>query len=254
MSTERNIHNGDHHSLLAQETTELDDIANMPEVVAPLSSHAAQQPDEAQLLEILENDFPKTFAFMDHEDFVTCARELYETHQSEETDLMSMGYLFPKFLAEHAQLKTSPEYGELAHLEFALSSAFDAPNAQVLTKTVSSRLRADDWAALHFKSHPSVTRLSFKTNAPEIWAALQKGELIESKSKALIVEIIVWRANNLARFRPMSYDEAMIWDEANKGANFSQLCEMLASYWPTEKAPLKASAYIQAWIAAEFLI
>lgn len=255
MSTLKEIQDRFQKSILQQDATALDDIIDTSKEERAVLLNVYQHAYGARLIEFLENDFPKTLIYMGDENFKNIAKDYYEAHPSDNPNARWFGRFFPQFLSEHPQLIEAPECGELAHLEFALNTAFDAPNNKALTKGDLARLSSDDWPTLTFNAHPSTTRLSLKTNASEIWTALHKEEeLIESKSKALIIEVIVWRGNNMARFRPISYDEAMIWDEAKKGANFGQLCEMLATYWPSEEAPLKAAGYLQAWIASEFLI
>ena len=255
MSTLKEIQEKFQKSILQQDETIIDDIVDTSKEERAVLLNVYQHAYGARLIEFLENDFPKTFAYMGDENFNHIAKDYYETHPSDNPNARWFGRFFPEFLAKHPELVNNPECGELAHLEYALGTAFDAPDTKPLTKTDFAQLSPEDWPTLKFKAHPSTSRLSLKTNASEIWSSLHKEEeLVESKSKALIIELISWRGDNMARFRTMSYDEAMIWDEALKGANFGQICEMLGTYWPSEEAPLKAAGYLQAWIASEFLI
>lgn len=79
--------------------------------------------------------------------------------------------------------------------------------------------------------NPTAIRLTFATNAADIWSAL-KNETAPPKPKALPEPqaIVVWRQDFMARFRSLSTEEAMMWNEAAKGVRFGVLCEMVATF------------------------
>ena len=99
-----------------------------------------------------------------------------------------------------------------------------------------------------FQPHPTVRRLDFVTNAADIWTALHN-EAAPPKAKALgePQAILVWRQDVTARFRPLSPEEAMMWDEAAHGTRFGVLCEMVATFGGEEGAELRAAAYLKDW-------
>ena len=255
MSTLKEIQEKFQQSILKQDESVLEEIVNTTKEERDVLLGVYQHAYGARLIEFLENDFPHTLNYLGDEIFQKLATDYYVAHPSDDPNARWFGRHFPDFITQHPELKANPEVGELVHLEYALGTAFDAPDLTPLTLNDLRNLRPEDWPTMTFKAHPSTSRISLQTNASEIWTSLQRQEdVVESKSKAMITEIICWRGDNMARFRRMSYDEAMIWDEANKGANFSQLCEMLGTYWPSEEAPLKAAGYLQAWVSSEFLV
>jgi hypothetical protein len=60
--------------------------------------------------------------------------------------------------------------------------------------------------------------------------------------------IIVWRQELMARFRPLSAEEAMISDEAARGVRFGVLCEMVATFAGEDEAELRAASYLKGWV------
>jgi hypothetical protein len=52
----------------------------------------------------------------------------------------------------------------------------------------------------------------------------------------------------MAHFKPLSTEEAMMWDEATKGVRFSVLCEMVATFAGEDEAELRAASYLKGWI------
>jgi hypothetical protein len=91
--------------------------------------------------------------------------------------------------------------------------------------------------------------MSFDTNAAEIWTAL-KNESAPPKPSRLPEpqSLIVWRHDFMARFRTLSTEEAMMWDEAAKGVRFGVLCEMVATFAGEDEAELRAASYLKGWV------
>ena len=56
-----------------------------------------------------------------------------------------------------------------------------------------------------------------------------------------------------ARFRTLSPEEAMMWDEACAGTRFGVLCEMVATYGGEEGADFRAASYLKDWVDMESL-
>ena len=52
----------------------------------------------------------------------------------------------------------------------------------------------------------------------------------------------------MARFRPFSTEEAMMWDEAAKGVRFGVLCGMVATFAGGYDAELRAASYLKGWV------
>lgn len=242
-------------AILNQDGSILDDIKDTSKEQRTVLLNVYQNAYGARLIEFLENDYPHTFSYLGDENFQKIAADYYKHHPSDDPNARWFGRHFPAFLKSHADYEHNPECAELAALEHGLGTAFDAEDIEPLSLNSLTTLSPEAWTSLTFKAHPSVTILQMKTNAHTIWTALNNEETPEPvETLEQPQQVICWRGENMARFRPMDYDEAMIWNEAMKGANFSVLCELLGTYWPEDEAPLKAAGYLQAWLASEFLI
>ena len=110
-------------------------------------------------------------------------------------------------------------------------------------------LKPEAWPYLVFQPNPTAIRLTFATNAAAIWSAL-KNETAPPKPAQLPEPqaIIVWRQEFTARFRPLSTEEAMMWDEAVNGVRFGVLCEMVATFAGEDDAELRAASYLKGWV------
>lgn len=208
----------------------------------------------ARLQEFLENDYPLTRTYLGEELFAQTAKAYVNNTPSSTPNARWFGQNFPEHCASDPTLKDQTEIAELAHLERALNTAFDATDTPSFSQNNLAEIPPEQWGDLTFQKHPSVSRLTHITNAADIWSALSKEETPPpAKPTQKMTELIIWRGERKARFRPLAYDEAMIWDEAMKGAGFADLCEMLGTYWTPEEAPLKAASYLQGWLQAEWL-
>ena len=97
--------------------------------------------------------------------------------------------------------------------------------------------------------HPTAIRLTFTTNAADLWSALH-AQTAPPKPRRLAEpeSILVWRQAFMARFRPLPPEEVMMWHEAAKGVAFGVLCEMVATFAGTDDAELRAASYLKDWV------
>lgn len=255
MSTLEELQRKFQQAILNQDSAILDDIKDTSKERRSVLLNVYQNAYGARLIEFLENDYPLTYAYLGDEHFQKIATDYYKHHPSDNPNARWFGRHFPAFLASHENYAGNAECAELAALEHGLATAFDAEDIEPLSLSSLTSLPPEEWPRLTFKAHPSVTTLKMKTSAHKIWTALnneQTPEPVETLKQPQ--QLICWRGENMARFRKMDYDEAMIWNEAMKGANFSVLCELLGTYWPEDETPLKAAGFLQAWLDSEFLI
>jgi putative DNA-binding protein len=208
----------------------------------------------ARLAEILGNDYSQVHAYLGDEGFAKLVRAYIAAHPSDRRNARWFGRHLPAFAKETAPFTSHPEIAELAALEKALDDAFDGPDATALAIGDLAAIAPEDWPRLTFQPHPTAIRLTFTTNAVEIWSALKDG--ISPPAPARQPEpqaLIVWRQDDMARFRPLAAEEAMMWDETVHGVCFGVLCEMLATFAGEEDAGLRAATYLKTWIDSGML-
>lgn len=208
----------------------------------------------ARLAEILGNDYTQLHTYLGDEGFAKLARAYIATHPSDRRNARWFGRHLPAFAKETAPFATHPEIAELAALEKALDDAFDGPDATPLAIGDLAAISPDDWPRLTFQPHPTAIRLTFTTNAAEIWSALKDGTSPPAPARWPEPQaLIVWRQDDMARFRPLAAEEAIMWDEAVHGVRFGVLCEMLATFAGEADAALRAATYLKTWIDSGML-
>ena len=203
----------------------------------------------ARLAEILGEDYEQVHAYLGDRAFANLVRAYIAGNPSDQRSARWFGRHMPAFIAKSRTFADHAEVAELAALEKALADAFDGPDAEALRLSDLAELPPEAWPALELKPHPTAIRLTFTTNAAEIWTAL-KNETAPPKPTRLPEPqaLLVWREGFMARFKPLTTEEAMMWDEAAKGVRFSVLCEMVATFAGEDEAELRAASYLKSWV------
>jgi hypothetical protein len=203
----------------------------------------------ARLAEIMGEDYEQVHGYLGDAGFARLVKAYIAANPSDQRSARWFGRHLPAFIKKSEAYAKHPEVAELAALEKALADAFDGPDAEPLDLALLAALPGETWPRLVFEPHPTAIRLTFATNAADIWTAL-KNEAAPPKPRTLPEpqSIIVWRQDLMARFRPLSAEEAMMWDEAAKGVRFSVLCEMVATFAGEDEAELRAATYLKGWV------
>jgi hypothetical protein len=208
----------------------------------------------ARLAEILHDDYEQLHAYLGDQGFARLVKAYIAANPSDQRSARWFGRHLPAFVQNSEAYAKHPEATEIAQLEKALADAFDGPDAEPLGIEALAALAPEAWPGLVLEPHPTAIRLTFKTNAADIWSAL-KDEQAPPKPEHLTEPqaIVVWRQDLMARFRPLSAEEAMMWDEAANGVRFGVLCEMVATFGGEDGAELRAATHLKGWVDTEML-
>ena len=203
----------------------------------------------ARLAEILHDDYEQLHAYLGDRAFAKLVKSYIDANPSDQRSARWFGRHLPAFVKNSKTYAKHPEAAEIAQLEKALADAFDGPDADPLGIEVLAAIAPEDWPNLVLEPHPTAIRLTFKTNAADIWSAL-KDEQAPPKPRHLPEPqaILVWRRELMAHYRPLPTEEAMMWDEAAKGVRFGVLCEMVATFAGEDDAELRAATYLKGWV------
>jgi hypothetical protein len=203
----------------------------------------------ARLAEILGEDYEQVHAYLGDQGFARLVKAYIAANPSDQRSARWFGRHLPAYVRSSAAYTEHPEVAELAELEKALADAFDGADAKPVALADLAQLDPEVWPRLIFQPVPTAARLTFMTNAAEIWTAL-KNESAPPKPVPLAEPqaVLVWRQDFMARFRAVPIEEAMMWDEAVKGVRFGVLCEMIATFAGENEAELRAASYLKGWV------
>ena len=207
-----------------------------------------------RLIEVVGNDHEMLRSYLGDDAFKEMARAYIAGQPSHHPNARWFPRGVPEFLKVNEPFSRHPVLGELASLEKALNDAFDGADAPVVRMSDLAAIPPQDWGQLSFVPHPTTVLIEAHTNVAAIWTALkaEKEPPAVTTSKEP-TRIVVWRYELMSMFREMTAEEAMMWEEAAKGARFDNLCELIAFYDNAAGAPPRAAGYLKGWLEAGLL-
>lgn len=161
----------------------------------------------ARLQEVLADSYAKTRLYVGSDYFDELTLAYVEQHPPSGAHLGRYGHRF----AHHLQQRhpDHPVLRELAELEWALRSVFDAADHEAWDLTRVQQCGADaclnQWPVLH----PTVQFLSQHSNALAIWKAIEAdAEVPEVLTRDAPASVLVWRRGLQPHFSTVSAEEA----------------------------------------------
>lgn len=201
----------------------------------------------ARLLEALRDSFGHTLLYLGDDGFDALARAYIEAQPSTDPNLRWYGSAFPASLAR--QLPHDPDVAELAALDGALRSAFDAADAPLLALTDLATLPAEAWATLGFAFQPSVTRLRLHHNTLALWQALDSEQVPPVTQPVEVpTELLIWRLDVQPHFRSLGPLEAAALDALLTGTSFAETCDKLGERFADVDVAQQSGALLRRWI------
>ncbi len=194
----------------------------------------------ARLAEILADDYEQLHAYLGDQAFAKLVKAYIDANPSDQRSARWFGRHLPAFVRESGNYAKHPEVAEIADLEKALADAFDGPDAAPLDdRGACGACPGSLAAARRFEPHPTAIRLTFRTNAAEIWSAL-KDEAAPPKPRQLPEPqaIVVWRQDFMARFKPLT-DRGS--DDVGRGGEGRRASACCARWWRPSPARTRPS-------------
>lgn len=206
----------------------------------------------ASLRDVLADHFERVHAWLGDDQFDNLADAYVTAHPSRTRNLRYYGGEFPGFLAHH--YPADGELAELAALDWALRSAFDAADAAPLDAAAVGAL-GDGWIDRRLMLHPSAQLLAQRHNSRAIWSALDAGETPpDAAPLSAPVTLLVWRLGTPSQFRTLSEEEARALALLGAGASFTDLSVDALGRLGEAGAMEALAAWLGRWLADELLV
>lgn len=201
----------------------------------------------ASLTSVLSDHFERLHAYLGDEQFDTVAGAYLAANPSTTRNLRYYGAGFPSFLAKH--FTGDGELAELAALDWALRSAFDAPDAVALDAAAVGAL-GDAWIGQRLTLHPSVSLIGVRFNTAALWSALDAEDAPPEPAEiAAPVTLLVWRKAERPSFRSLAGDEATALAELRAGVSFTDLSARVIDALGEAAAMESLAAWLGQWLA-----
>ncbi len=197
-----------------------------------------------QLIECLETSFPVTCDWLGEAAFRSAAACHIDAVQPSSWTLDAYPRDLPATLRH--LYPDDAEVAELATLELALVEAFVAADADVLD---TARLAGIDWDRAVLRFVPSFDICDVTSNAPAIWSAINNSD--PPPAVAMLPEtagFLVWRHDDVSRFRTTDQAEVHAILRARAGAPFADLCAYLVDDLGEAEGVAAAGRWLGQWI------
>ena len=212
----------------------------------------------ARLAEALADNFTVLARALGDEAFDALAQAYIAAHPSQHPSIRWFGHALADFMAAAGDsLVPHPGLVDIARMDWALRSAFDAADAPLLAGEALAALSPDDWAGLLLHLHPSVQRVALAHAIEPAWRVLREWEPETGADQPELPEpvphahvLLAWRQGPDTRWRSLEPLEATLLAAVAEGVPFSQLCEQAADQLgdPEAAAPAVIGA-LQRWLA-----
>jgi hypothetical protein len=147
---------------------------------------------------------------------------------------------------------------DLARLEWALSNAFDAKDAPVLSREDLAGVAPEAWAGLRLKPSPSLALLSLGFPVQTVRERFDHESEDETWDAPPALEpaqtyLRVWRREEHVYYRAIPALEAELLGSLERGLDFGTVCERVAQEVGEAAAAAHAAGFLEAWISAGLL-
>lgn len=238
--------------LLGQSDSLLALLADGPNVDRRTRVDVYREGYALRLVEALEADFPGLLAIAGRQAFDTLARAYIAAHPSRHASVRWFGRHLGAYLAANPPWSASPALAEMAHFEWALGEAWDAPDAPSVPVSALLALPVDAWETLSFAAISSLRTLTLRFDVPQAWQ--QRGQAeprgLEVMAASRPVAWVVWRDDAKVQYRALESDEADVLCGLIAGESFPQLCERLTAFGDEAETVARAAGLLRAWVEA----
>jgi len=203
-----------------------------------------------RLIEVLTNDYPGLMAMAGPADFDHLARAYIAAHPSRYASVRWFGRHLADFMARTPPYSGSPAAAEMAHFEWLLGEAFDAPDLVPVTAAALMALPPEAWETLRFSPLPSLRRAVFAFEVAQAWQRREEVEAgnLEVAPAGQPTRWMIWRPERVSKFRSLEVDEAAMFDALVDGRSFPELCEAIATHVGEDQAAARAAGLLRAWV------
>ncbi len=202
----------------------------------------------ARLLDVLQGDFSRVAHLLGCDRFHTLAADYLAQHPSTHPSLRHLGQGFPAFLRERADIADLPFLSDLAELEWARLTVFDAPDSVPLRIEHLQSIAPEQWPTLRLQTIPAfhVTRHAWPVH--ELWQAAEDEAREESAPQPAPTVLRVWREGVSVYHARIDTPELVAFERILAGEPFAVVCAALESVLSAEEAAATIGSLLLRWI------
>ncbi|MFC5436908.1 putative DNA-binding domain-containing protein [Rhodanobacter umsongensis] len=170
-------------------------------------------------------------------------------HPSGHYNIRWHGAGLPAFLEYARPWCERPALAEMARLDWAISTAFDAADETATVAMDLSGVPAAAWADMHLRPQAHLQVLSFTANVDAFRRAADAGgPRPRLRSRGRPHHLLVWRQALAVHYRAIEDDERCTLAAAMRDESFALLCERLAEHHDPASALSRMAEMLRRWI------
>jgi hypothetical protein len=206
-----------------------------------------------RLHDALATEYPG-LALMAGKRFEHLLASYVEAHPSGHYNIRWHGAGLAAFLDYGLPWSKQPALADMARLDWAISTAFDAADEAVISADQLAELPGDAWVNLRLRTPGHLQLLSGVCNVDAFRrAADRSAPRPHLRRYTRRRHLLVWRQALAVRYRPIDEDERLALTALVHGETFSQLCERLAERHGPDTAMPRAAQLLHRWLADDLI-
>ncbi|WP_201313084.1 putative DNA-binding domain-containing protein [Dyella sp. EPa41] len=202
----------------------------------------------ARLVEALHTEFPG-LALLAGKQFARVLHDYVTARPSSHFNIRWHGEGLATFLGQTAPWSNRPALAQMAQLDWAISTAFDAADHATIGAGELAQVPADAWATLRLHPLPHARLLRATHNVDAFRRAADRHMARPSLRRLRQPRhLLVWRPALEVRYRPVAPAELPALQAALDGETFATLCARLAERHGTRAALPRMAALLGQWL------
>lgn len=201
-----------------------------------------------RLRDALATEFP-SLGLMLGRRFGNLLDRYVEAHPSGHYNIRWHGAGVAAFLEYGLPWRDRPALADIARLDWAISTSFDAADEPVLAAADLADVAADAWVNLRLLPQNHLQILPTCHNIEAFRRAADRNDKrprLRRHDKAR--HLLVWRQALTVHYRPVGMDELSILNGVMKGERFAALCERLAAHHDAADALPRLAYFLHRWL------
>jgi Uncharacterized protein conserved in bacteria (DUF2063). len=172
-----------------------------------------------------------------------------EAHPSGHYNIRWHGAGVAAFLEYGLPWRDRPALADMARLDWAISTCFDAADEPVLTAADLAVVAADAWVNLRLLPQNHLQILSTHHNIEDFRRAADRNDKRPRlRRHDEPRHLLVWRQSLAVRYRAIEMDELSALNGAIRGERFAVLCELAAEHHGPADALPRMAGFLHQWL------
>jgi hypothetical protein len=207
----------------------------------------------ARLTDALRENYPVLHRVQGDEAFDALTERFIAACPSHHPSIRWFGSALPEWLAANSEQLSHPALIDLARMEWALCTAFDAADDTPLSVDDLLAHAPEAWPTLRFTGHPSLRLIALDWAVEPLWRALSDNPEAETAApEPQPHHLLVWRQNDQTQWRSVEPFEGDLLQAALAGESFAELCER-AAITQGDQAAAAVAGHLRVWVEAGLL-